>query len=115
MLLCAETAQGVFDAGQVIFLPFAPKLLETPGQFAVAAAGAISIDSWIMIVSGDACGQIMDRFGRRTLFFLSASAGLSPLLLIGQPGTGLGASVLCIGLSDGTQAYPRVGNGSGPS
>ena len=65
LMLCAATAWGVFNAAYVTYLAFAPKVLESHGQTAIAAAGIISIGSWIMIFSGAACGQIVDRFGGR--------------------------------------------------
>ncbi len=51
LLHCAAASRGLFNASYVVFLLFGPKLLESLDQSAVAAAGAICIASWIMIVS----------------------------------------------------------------
>ncbi len=95
LVLCTATAWGVFNAAYVTYLSFAPKILEDLGQSAIAAAGIISIGSWIMIASGAVCGQIVDRFGGRSLVLTICMAGaVCALLLLGLPGAGFGASVL---------------------
>lgn len=65
LILSAGVAWGVFNAGYVAYLSFGPKVLEAQGYTALAAAGVISVASWLMIFSGALCGQIADRFGRR--------------------------------------------------
>lgn len=95
LVLCAATAWGVFNAAYVTYLSFGPKVLEGLGQSAIAAAGIISIGSWIMIASGAVCGQIVDRFGGRNVVLTVCMGGaIAALLLLGVPGAGLGASVL---------------------
>ena len=95
LMLCAAAAWGVFNAAYVTYLAFAPKVLEDHGQTAVAAAGIISIGSWIMIISGAACGQFVDRFGRRnTVLAVCMGGAIAALLLLGLPGAGIGASIL---------------------
>lgn len=95
LMLCAAAAWGVFNAAYVNYLAFAPKVLEDHGQTAVAAAGIISIGSWIMIISGAACGQFVDRFGRRnTVLAVCMGGAIAALLLLGCPGAGIGASIL---------------------
>ncbi|WP_420013869.1 MFS transporter [Tateyamaria sp.] len=95
LLLCAATAWAVFNAAYVIYLAFGPKVLEGLGHTAIAAAGIISIGSWIMTASGAACGQVVDRFGGRSLVLTLCMAGACvALLLLSVPGAGLGASVL---------------------
>ncbi|WP_197922884.1 CynX/NimT family MFS transporter [Thiosulfatihalobacter marinus] len=95
LVLCAATAWGVFNAAYVTYLSFGPKVLEGLGQSAIAAAGIISIGSWIMIASGAVCGQIVDRFGGRNVVLTVCMGGaVTALLLLGVPGAGLGASVL---------------------
>ena len=95
LMLSAAAAWGVFNAAYVTYLAFAPKVLEDHGQTAVAAAGIISIGSWIMIISGAACGQFVDRFGRRnTVLAVCMGGAIAALLLLGLPGAGIGASIL---------------------
>ena len=95
LMLCAAAAWGVFNAAYVTYLAFAPKVLEDHGQTAVAAASIISIGSWIMIISGAACGQFVDRFGRRnTVLAVCMGGAIAALLLLGLPGAGIGASIL---------------------
>ncbi len=95
LILCAAAAWGVFNAAYVTYLAFAPKVLESHGQTAIAAAGIISVGSWIMIFSGAACGQIVDRIGGRNIVLAVCMGGaIAALLLIGLPGAGVGASVL---------------------
>lgn len=95
LVLCAAVAWGVFNAAYVTYLAFAPKVLEGHGQTAMAAAGIISIGSWIMIISGAACGQFVDRFGGRSNVLAVCMGGaIAALLLLGLPGAGVGASIL---------------------
>lgn len=95
LILFAATAWGVFNAAYVTYLAFAPKVLEGHGQTAIAAAGIISIGSWIMIISGAACGQVVDRFGgRNTVLVVCMGGAISALLLLGLPGAGIWASLL---------------------
>ena len=48
-----------------------------------------------MILSGAACGQVVDHFGRRNLVLIICMAGaVVSLMLLGVQGAGLGASVL---------------------
>jgi len=95
LVFCAAVAWGVFNAAYVTYLSFAPKVLEGLGQTAIAAAGIISVGSWLMIVSGALCGQVVDRFGRRDLVVsLCMSAAVLSLWLLSLPGAGLAASLL---------------------
>ncbi len=95
LVLCAASAWGVFNAAYVTYLSFGPKVLEELGQSTIAAAGIVSIGSWLMILSGAACGQIVDRFGgRNVVLTICMSGAILSLLLLGVQGAGLGASVL---------------------
>lgn len=95
LVICAGAAWGVFNAAYVTYLSFGPKVLEELGQAPIAAAGVISIGSWLMVVSGALCGQIVDRFGGRQVVLTVCMGGaIVALLLLGQPGAGLGASLL---------------------
>jgi MFS family permease len=95
LVLCAAAAWGVFNAAYVTYLSFGPKVLAGLGETAIAAAGIISIGSWIMILSGAACGQIFDRFGGRNIVLsVCMSGAVISLLLLSVPGAGFGASLL---------------------
>ncbi|MDJ0896842.1 MAG: MFS transporter [Alphaproteobacteria bacterium] len=61
LTIIASAVWGVFNAGYVVYLNFGPLMLEANGYAAIEAAAVISIGSWIMILSGAACGQIADR------------------------------------------------------
>lgn len=94
LILCAAAAWGAFNAAYVTYLSFGPKVLEGLGQTAITAAGIISIGSWIMIVSGAMCGQIVDRFGGRNVVLTACMGGaIVSLLLLSVPGAGPGASL----------------------
>ncbi|OSQ51604.1 MFS transporter [Marivita geojedonensis] len=95
LVLCAAGAWGVFNAAYVTYLTFGPKVLEGVGLSAIAAAGTISVGSWLMIGSGAICGQIVDRFGRRDLVLTICMTGaVAALWLLALPGAGLTASLL---------------------
>ena len=95
LTLCAAATWGIFNAAYVTYLAFAPKVLEGHGESAIAAAGIISIGSWIMIISGAACGQFVDRFGgRNTVLAVCMASAIAALFLLGVPGGGVGASLL---------------------
>ena len=95
-LICiAGTAWGVFNAGYVVYLSFGPRMLEAQGASPLAAAAVISVGSWLMILSGAACGQLVDRFGRREMVLGLCMAGaVLALMLLSLPGAGLAASLL---------------------
>ena len=98
LILCAGIAWGGLNGGYITYLSFGPKALEAQGYTALAAAGVISIASWVMIFSGAICGQIADRFGRRnTILAICMTGAVVGLSLLSVPGAGLAAS-LFIGL-----------------
>ncbi|WP_223427125.1 MFS transporter [Tateyamaria pelophila] len=95
LILIAGSAWGAINAGYIIYLSFGPKVLEALGHSALAAAGTISVGSWVMIASGALCGQIADRSGQRmTILFICMTTASAALLLLSLPGAGLGASLL---------------------
>lgn len=95
LVLCAASAWGAFNAAYVTYLSFGPKVLEELGQTAIAAAGVVSIGSWLMIFSGALCGQVVDRFGGRNVVLTFCMGGaIVSLMLLGVPSAGLGASVI---------------------
>ena len=95
LIACAGLAWAVFNAGYVTYLSFGPVLLESLGQTAFAAAGLISIASWIMLFSGAFCGQVADRFGRpMTILTVCMTGAVISLILIGISGFALWGSLL---------------------
>lgn len=95
LVLFAAVAWGVFNAGYVVYLTFAPLMLETIGTTAFAAAAVISVGSWVMILSGALCGHVSDRTGKPDLILTVCILGAAAaLLLLSVDGAGLGASLL---------------------
>ena len=95
LIVFAGIAWGVFNAGYVVYLSFGPSMLEAQGMDTLAAASVISVGSWLMILSGTACGQIADRFGRReTILAICMAGAVLALMLLKLPGAGLAASLL---------------------
>jgi MFS family permease len=95
LIICAASAWGVFNSAYVTYLSFGPKVLEGFGQTAISAAGIISVGSWLMIISGALCGQIVDRFGGRSVVLTICMGGaIVSLLLLSLPDAGLGSSLL---------------------
>ncbi|MEL7524309.1 MAG: MFS transporter [Pseudomonadota bacterium] len=95
LILLAGIAWGVFNAGYVVYLSFAPLKLEELGHGSLQAAALVSVASWIMIFSGAACGQIVDRFNHRNLVLIVCmTSAIVSFWLMGRPGTGLAASLL---------------------
>ena len=95
LIVIAGIAWGVFNAGYVVYLSFGPSMLEAQGMDTLAAASVISVGSWLMILSGTACGQIADRFGRReTILAICMAGAVLALMLLKLPGAGMAASLL---------------------
>ena len=83
LTLLAASVWGLFNAGYIVYLSFAPRVLVAGGYGATQAAAVISIASWVMIFSIAIGGQIADRTGKRDLVIYvgSATAVVSVLLL----------------------------------
>lgn len=83
LTLIAATVWATFNAGYVIYLSFAPRVLVAGGLGAFEAASMLSIASWVMIASGTLCGMIADRTGRSDLilYFCLCCAMVSLSLL----------------------------------
>ncbi len=76
-----------FNAGYVVYLSFAPRVLVAGGFETVSALGIISLASWVMIVSIALCGQLADRSGRHdaVLYVCMAAAMLALTMLFVAP------------------------------
>ena len=94
LTLIAALVWGVFNAGYVVYLTFGPLMLETHGLGAIEAAAIISIASWVMILSGAACGQISDRLKRPNLILTVCMIGaMVSLALLSVSGAGVAVSL----------------------
>jgi MFS family permease len=74
LTVIASLVWSLFNAGYVVYLSFAPRVLVAGGYDMVPALGVISIASWIMIFSGAVCGQIADRTGKHDLVLYACMA-----------------------------------------
>jgi predicted MFS family arabinose efflux permease len=95
LTLLAALAWGLFNAGYIVFLSFAPRLLVAQGYGATPAASVVSLASWVMIFSATACGQIADRLGRRDLIInLCMLGAVAALLMLRHGGLAVAACLL---------------------
>jgi predicted MFS family arabinose efflux permease len=104
LTLLAATVWGLFNAGYIVYLSFAPRVLVAAGYGPAQAAAVISLASWVMIFSGALGGRIADRSGKGAamLYICTAVAGLA-LLLLRQGSLAIGLSLL-FGLFGGAPA-----------
>jgi predicted MFS family arabinose efflux permease len=87
LTLIASLVWAAFNAGYVVYLSFAPRVLVAGGLSPLGAASIVSLASWVMIVSGAVCGQIADRTGRADLVLYVCMAGaVASLVLLPQVG-----------------------------
>ena len=83
LTLLAAAVWGLFNAGYVVYLSFAPRVLVAGGYGATQAAAVVSIASWVMIVSVTAAGRLADRTGRHaTVLGVCLAVGVASLLLL---------------------------------
>jgi MFS family permease len=104
LTLLAATAWGLFNAGYIVFLSFAPRVLVAGGAGPAQASAVVSLGSWVMILSAIVGGRYADRSGRGAQLLYGCSAvGIAALLLM--PYTAL-AVLLCVlfGLAGGAPA-----------
>ena len=104
LTLLAASCWGLYNAGYIVFLSFAPRVLMAGGHGPVQAAAIISLASWAMIFSGAVGGRIADRSGRGALmFYLCCGVGVAALLLLRQTAWAVPLS-LVYGLAGGAPA-----------
>ena len=83
MTLLASATWGLFNAGYVVYLSFAPKVLVAGGFSATQAALVTSIASWVMVLSVTMVGRLADRTGRHaTVLCVCLAIGIVSLLLL---------------------------------
>ena len=81
LTLLAAAIWGLFNAGYVVYLSFAPRVLVASGYSATQAASVISIASWVMILSVTVAGRIADKTGRpATVLCACLAVGIGSLL-----------------------------------
>lgn len=87
LILVSSLVWGFFNAGYVVYLSFAPQVLESVGYDTVSALSIISLASWLMIASGIVCGYAADRTGRPdlVLYICMGSALLALMMLFIAP------------------------------
>jgi len=83
LTLLAAAVWGLFNAGYVVYLSFAPRVLMSSGYDGTQAASVISTASWVMIFSVTAVGRLADRTGRHaTVLCVCLAVGIASLLLL---------------------------------
>jgi predicted MFS family arabinose efflux permease len=83
LTLLASLVWAAFNAGYIVYLSFAPRVLMAGGIGPIQAASIISLASWVMIFSGAACGQLADRLGRSDLILtICLLVGMTSLALL---------------------------------
>jgi predicted MFS family arabinose efflux permease len=86
LTFAASLVWALFNAGYVVYLSFAPMALVGGGYEPLAAAGVVSLASWVMIASGAAIGYVADRTGRSdALLYGCIAVAMGSLALLGQP------------------------------
>jgi predicted MFS family arabinose efflux permease len=104
LTLLAATTWGLYNAGYIVFLSFAPRVLMAAGTGPAQASATVSLGSWVMIVSAFVGGRYADRSGRGApLLYGCCLVGIAALLLMQH--TAL-AAPLCVlfGLAGGAPA-----------
>jgi predicted MFS family arabinose efflux permease len=87
LTLIASLVWATFNAGYIVYLSFAPRVLTAGGFGPLQAASIISLASWVMIFSGAACGQLADRLGRNDLILtVCVCTGMASLALLPNVG-----------------------------
>jgi MFS family permease len=83
LTIVASLVWGLFNAGYVVYLSFAPSVLVAGGYEMVSALGVISLASWLMIFSGVVCGLIADRTGKADLvLYVCMAAAMAAILIL---------------------------------
>ena len=104
LTLLAATVWGLFNAGYIVYLSFAPRVLMAAGYGPAKAAAVISLASWAMIFSGALGGRIADRTGKGALMLYTCTAVAAvALLLLRQTSLAIVLSLL-FGLFGGAPA-----------
>lgn len=83
LTLIASLVWAAFNAAYIVYLSFAPLVLQAGGVGALAAASTISLASWVTIFLGAIVGQLADRTGRPDLILtICLCSGMASLTLL---------------------------------
>lgn len=83
LTLLAAVVWGLFNAGYVVYLSFAPQVLVAGGYGVRQAASVVSLASWVMIFSVSVAGRLADRTGRHaTVLCVCLAVGILSLLFL---------------------------------
>jgi predicted MFS family arabinose efflux permease len=104
LTLLAATIWGLYNAGYIAFLSFAPRVLMAAGTGPAQASAIVSLGSWVMIVSAFVGGRYADRSGRGApLLYGCCLVGIAALLLMQHTALAVPLCVL-FGLAGGAPA-----------
>ena len=104
LTLLAATTWGLYNAGYIVFLSFAPRMLMAAGTGPAQASAIVSLGSWVMIVSAFVGGRYADRSGRGAqLLYGCCLVGIAALLLMQHTALAVPLCVL-FGLAGGAPA-----------
>jgi MFS family permease len=83
LISLASLVWAAFNAAYIVYLSFAPRLLEQSGFGPIEAAVVASLASWATIVSIPICGQVVDRSGRAdAVLYVCLLTGALALVLL---------------------------------
>lgn len=95
LTLLAAAVWGLFNAGYIVYLSFAPRLLVASGYGEAGAAAVVSLASWVMIVSGIVGGQVADRTGKPDrMLHACIAVAVAVLLLLPVPSLAVACCVV---------------------
>ena len=85
LIVLAALVWGCFNAAFIVYLSFASRVLMAGGYGTFEAAAVISLASWVMILSGAACGQLADRTGKSdAILYTCLAVAMVSLALLPQ-------------------------------
>jgi predicted MFS family arabinose efflux permease len=87
LTVLAALIWALFNAAYILYLSFAPVVLEVNGYDTLSALGIISIASWMMIFTISMCGYFSDRSGQPgvIIYICMAAAAISLAMLVYTP------------------------------
>jgi len=94
LTLLASLIWALFNAGYIVYLSFAMRVLADGGYGLAEAAATISLASWVMLFSGAVCGQVADRTNKPDLIlYCCLAVGIGSLLMLPMTEYALGSSL----------------------
>lgn len=117
LTLIAAVVWATFNAGYVIYLSFAPRVLIAGGLGPFEAASILSLASWVMIFSGALCGLLADRTRRPDVILaFCLCCAMASLALLPQVGWAVPVSLLfgLLGVAPAGIIMALTGEAMGP-